>query len=411
MLRALGKNIAVTSFRTMTSSATDAVVIVSYARTPIGSFRGSLAALKATELGSIAIRGALEKAGVKPEQIDEVYMGNVLQAMGGQAPARQASLGAGIPTSVPCTTVNKVCASGMKAIAMAAQNILTGDAEIMVAGGMESMSNAPYYMARGETPYGGIQLKDSIVHDGLWDVYNQFHMGMCAETTNEKLNITREDQDTYAQKSYKQAQAAAANGIFKREIVPVTIKGVRGKPDTVVTDDEEYKKADFAKFPSLRPVFKKDGGSVTAANASSLNDGAAAVVLMSQAKASSLGLTPLARIVAFGDAATEPVDFPLAPNLVMPKVLKKANLSLDQISMFEINEAFSCVAVAAIKTLKLDPSKVNVNGGGVSIGHPIGMSGTRIVGHMAVNLKSGQYGLAGICNGGGGAGGMLLQGI
>ena len=234
-------------------------------------------------------------------------------------------------------------------------------------------------------------------------------MGLCAENTNEKLKITREDQDAYAQRSYKQAQAAAESGIFKQEIVPVTIKGVRGKPDVIVSDDEEYKKADFAKFPSLRPVFKKDGGSVTAANASSLNDGAAAVVLMSQSKATSLGLAPLARIVAFGDAATEPIDFPLAPNLVMPKVLKKANLSLEQVSMFEVNEAFSCVAVAAIRTLNLDPSKVNVNGGGVSIGHPIGMSGARIIGHMALNLKSGQYGLAGICNGGGGAGGMLIQ--
>ncbi|XP_022696878.1 acetyl-CoA acetyltransferase, mitochondrial-like isoform X5 [Varroa jacobsoni] len=398
-----------TTLRMMSHSAKTDVVIVSFARTPVCSFRGALASLKAPELGALAIKGAIERAGIKPDQVEEVYMGNVLQANVGQAPARQACLGAGIPTSVPCTTVNKVCASGMKAIALAAQNIMTGNADIMVAGGMESMSNAPYYLDRGEMPYGGVTLKDAIVADGLTDAYKQIHMGLCAENTNSTLGITREEQDAYAQKSYERAQAAQKTGIFAAEIVPVTIKGTRGKPDTVVTEDDECKKADFEKFPLLKAVFKKDGGSVTAANASSLNDGAAALVLMSEAKAVALGVKPLARIVAFADAATEPIDFPVAPVLVMPKVLQRAGISQDKISMFEVNEAFSCVPIAAIKKLDIDPAKVNVNGGAVALGHPIGMSGARIVGHMAVNLKPGEYGLAGICNGGGGAGGILLQ--
>ncbi|OQR77877.1 acetyl-CoA acetyltransferase [Tropilaelaps mercedesae] len=398
-----------TSVRMMSSSSNNEVVIVSYARTPICAFRGALASLKAPHLGSIAIKGAIDRAGLQPDQIEEVYMGHVLQGNVGQAPARQACLGAGIPTSVPCTTVNKVCASGMKAIALAAQNIMTGNADVMVAGGMESMSNAPYYLQRGETAYGGVELKDAILTDALTDAYKQIHMGLCAENTNVTLGITRQEQDHYAQQSYERAQAAQASGVLAAEIVPVTVKGVRGKPDTLVSEDDECKKADFTKFPTLKPVFKKDGGSVTAANASSLNDGAAALVLMSRAKADALGVKPLAKIVAFGDAATEPIDFPLAPVLVMPKLLQQAGVSQEDVAMFEINEAFSCVAIAAIKKLNINPSKVNVNGGAVALGHPVGMSGARIVGHMALNLKPGEYGLAGVCNGGGGAGGMLIQ--
>uniref|UniRef100_A0A667GUK6 Acetyl-CoA acetyltransferase, mitochondrial n=1 Tax=Lynx canadensis TaxID=61383 RepID=A0A667GUK6_LYNCA len=384
------------------------VVIVSAARTPIGSFLGSLSSLPATRLGSLAIQGAIEKAGIPKEEVKEAYMGNVLQGGEGQAPARQAVLGAGLPLSTPCTTVNKVCASGMKAIMLASQSLMCGHQDVMVAGGMESMSNAPYVMNRGTTPYGGIKLEDLIMKDGLTDVYNKIHMGNCAENTAKKLHITREEQDAYAVGSYRRSQAAWDAGRFAEEVVPVTISA-KGKPDVVVKEDEEYRRVDFSKVPKLKTVFQKENGTVTAANASTLNDGAAAVVLMTADAAKRLSVKPLARIAAFADAAVDPIDFPVAPVYAVRKVLKNAGLKKEDITMWEVNEAFSLVVLANMKMLELDPQKVNVNGGAVSLGHPIGMSGARIVIHMVHTLKPGQYGLASICNGGGGASAMLVQ--
>ncbi|XP_025784474.1 acetyl-CoA acetyltransferase, mitochondrial [Puma concolor] len=384
------------------------VVIVSAVRTPIGSFLGSLSSLPATRLGSLAIQEAIEKAGIPKEEVKEAYMGNVLQGGEGQAPARQAVLGAGLPLSTPCTTVNKVCASGMKAIMLASQSLMCGHQDVMVAGGMESMSNAPYVMNRGATPYGGVKLEDLIVKDGLTDVYNKIHMGNCAENTAKKLHITREEQDAYAVGSYSRSQAAWDAGRFAEEVVPVTISA-KGKPDVVVKEDEEYRRVDFSKVPKLKTVFQKENGTVTAANASTLNDGAAAVVLMTADAAKRLSVKPLARIAAFADAAVDPIDFPVAPAYAVPKVLKDAGLKKEDITMWEVNEAFSLVVLANMKMLELDPQKVNINGGAVSLGHPIGMSGARIVIHMVHTLKPGQYGLASICNGGGGASAMLVQ--
>uniref|UniRef100_A0A2K5Q7P5 Acetyl-CoA acetyltransferase, mitochondrial n=1 Tax=Cebus imitator TaxID=2715852 RepID=A0A2K5Q7P5_CEBIM len=352
------------------------VVIASAVRTPIGSFLGSLSLLPATKLGSIAIQGAIEKAG--------------------------------LPISTPCTTINKVCASGMKAIMMASQNLMCGHQDVMVAGGMESMSNVPYVMNRGATPYGGVKLEDLIVKDGLTDVYNKIHMGNCAENTAKKLNIGRDEQDTYAINSYTRSKTAWEAGKFADEVIPVTVT-VKGKPDVVVKEDEEYKRVDFSKVPKLKTVFQKENGTVTAANASTLNDGAAAVVLMTADAAERLNVKPLARIVAFADAAVEPIDFPIAPAYAVPMVLKDAGLKKEDIAMWEVNEAFSLVVLANIKMLEIDPQKVNINGGAVSLGHPIGMSGARIVVHLAHALKKGEYGLASICNGGGGASAMLIQ--
>uniref|UniRef100_A0A8C2RP25 Acetyl-CoA acetyltransferase, mitochondrial n=1 Tax=Capra hircus TaxID=9925 RepID=A0A8C2RP25_CAPHI len=370
------------------------VVIVSATRTPIGSFLGSLSSLPATKLGSIAIQGAIEKAGIPKEEVKEAYMGNVLQGGEGQAPTRQAVLGAGLPISTP--------------IMMASQNLMCGHQDVMVAGGMESMSNVPYVMNRGATPYGGVKLEDLIVKDGLTDVYNKIHMGNCAENTAKKLNIAREEQDTYALNSYTRSKAAWEGGRFGDEVVPVTIT-VKGKPDVVVKEDEEYKRVDFSKIPKLKTVFQRENGTVTAANASTLNDGAAAVVLMTADAAKRLNVKPLARIAAFADAAVEPIDFPIAPAYAVPKVLKDAGLKKEDITMWEVNEAFSLVVLANIKMLEIDPQKVNINGGAVSLGHPIGMSGARIVVHLAHALKQGEYGLASICNGGGGASAMLIQ--
>ncbi|XP_052463775.1 acetyl-CoA acetyltransferase, mitochondrial [Carassius gibelio] len=384
------------------------VVIVSAVRTPIGSFKGSLSTVPATKLGSIAIKGAVEKAGIPLEEVKEVYMGNVLQAGEGQAPTRQALLGAGLPISTPATTINKVCASGMKSIMMAAQSLMCGHQDVMVAGGMESMSQVPYVMAREAPPYGGVKMEDLIVKDGLTDVYNKFHMGSCAENTAKNSGISREEQDAFAINSYSRSKAAWESGILAKEVVPVSIPQ-KGKPDIVVKEDEEYKKVDFSKVPKLRAVFQKENGTVTAANASTLNDGAAALVLMTADAAKRLNITPLAKIVAFADAAVAPIDFPIAPAFAVPKVLKAAGVKKEDIAMWEINEAFSVVVLANIKMLEIDPDKVNINGGAVSLGHPIGMSGARIVGHMVHNLKSGQYGLAGICNGGGGASSILIQ--
>ncbi|KAM6385466.1 acetyl-CoA acetyltransferase, mitochondrial isoform 3-T3 [Alca torda] len=370
------------------------VVIASAVRTPIGSFQGSLSSLPATKLGSIAIKGAIDKAGIPAEEVKEAYMGNVLQAGQGQAPARQAVLGAGLPISTPTTTVNKVCASGMKSIMMAAQSLMCGSQDVMVAGGMESMSNVPYTMSRGSTPYGGVKLEDLI--------------GNCAENTAKKFTISREEQDTYAIGSYTKSKTAWDSGILKNEIVPVTISK-KGKPDTEVNEDEEYKRVDFSKVPKLKAVFQKENGTVTAANASTLNDGAAALVLMTTEAAKRLKVKPLARIVAFADAAVDPIDFPIAPAHAVPKILSQTGLKKEDIAMWEINEAFSVVVLANIKMLGIDPQKVNINGGAVSLGHPIGMSGARIVVHMAHALKQGQYGLAGICNGGGGASAILIE--
>ncbi|KFP32898.1 hypothetical protein N325_01959, partial [Colius striatus] len=375
------------------------VVIASAVRTPIGSFQGSLSSLPATKLGSIAIKGAIDRAGIPAEEVKEAYMGNVLQAGQGQAPARQAALGAGLPISTPSTTVNKVCASGMKSIMMAAQSLMCGSQDVMVAGGMESI---------GATPYGGVKLEDLIVKDGLTDAYNHIHMGNCAENTAKKFTISREEQDTYAIGSYTKSKTAWDAGILKNEIVPVTISK-KGKPDIEVNEDEEYKRVDFSKVPKLKAVFQKENGTITAANASTLNDGAAALVLMTAEAAKRLKVKPLARIVAFADAAVDPIDFPVAPAYAVPKILSETGLKKEDIAMWEINEAFSVVVLANMKMLGIDPQKVNVNGGAVSLGHPIGMSGARIVVHMAHALKQGQYGLAGICNGGGGASAILIE--
>ncbi|MBK9401030.1 MAG: acetyl-CoA C-acyltransferase [Bacteroidetes bacterium] len=387
------------------------VYIVSAVRTPIGSFSGVLSGVPATQLGATAIKAALERAGVKPEQVNEVYMGNVLQANVGQAPVTQASISSGIPTNVPGTTVNKVCASGMKAIMLGAQSIMLGDNDVVVAGGMENMSAVPYYLDKARNGYrlGHAQMIDGLVKDGLWDVYKDYHMGNAAELCATECNISREEQDAYAIESYKRSQAAWAKGLFKDEIVPVSIPQ-KGKDPIVVSEDEEYKKVDFNKIPSLRPVFVKDG-SVTAANASTLNDGAAAVVLMSKEKADELGIKPLAKIRGFADAQQAPEWFTTTPSKALPKAVEKAGLKMSDVEYFEINEAFSVVALANNKEMKLNPEKVNVNGGAVSIGHPLGCSGARIIVTLINVLKqnNAKIGAAGICNGGGGASAIVIE--
>ena len=336
-------------------------------------------------------------------------MGNVLSAGMGQAPARQATLFAGLPNSTECTTVNKVCASGLKSVMLASQALALGDRDCMVAGGMESMSNVPFYLAkgRGGFGYGHQSVEDGIIKDGLWDVYDQFHMGNCAENTARSLDIPREHQDEYALRSYRRSAESVQKGVFQREMCPVLVKQRKGSVE--VTEDEEYKKINFDKVSSLKPAFQREGGTVTAANASTLNDGAAAVVLMTEAAAQTEGKTPLARIVAYADGALAPIDFPIAPAVAMRKAFELSGLKKEDISMFEINEAFSVVVLANIKLLDLDQERVNVNGGAVSLGHPIGMSGTRILGHLAHNLRPGEYGMASICNGGGGASAMIIQ--
>ena len=386
------------------------IVIVSFARTPIGSFNGSLSKIPAPRLGAVAIQGALKKINLKPELVDEVYMGNVLQAGVGQAPARQASIFAGIPDSVPATTVNKVCASGMKAVSMAAQAIKAGDAEIMVAGGMENMSMAPHYLnGRNGQKLGDIKLKDGLVLDGLTDVYSQQHMGVFADLCATKYDISREDQDAYAVKSYLRSAEAWKNNIFENEVVPVEIPQRKGDP-VIFKEDEEYKNVRFEKIPQLRPVFTKDG-TVTAANASTINDGGAALVITTRAKAEELGLKPLAKIVSYADAAQDPKWFTTAPAKAIPKALDKAGLSIDDIDFFELNEAFSVVSLVNEELLKLDPEKCNIYGGAVSLGHPLGVSGARIIMALINALKrnNGKYGAAGICNGGGGAGAMIIE--
>nr|CDJ91581.1 Thiolase domain containing protein [Haemonchus contortus] len=382
------------------------VFIVGAARTPIGSFRSQLASLSAPQLGSVAIKAAVERGGLKPEDVQEVYMGQVCQAGVGQAPARQAALGAGLNVSTVVTTVNKVCASGLKAIMLAAQQIQTGQQKVVIGGGMESMSQVPFYLPRGDTTYGGIKLLDGIVNDGLTDAYDSCHMGNCAEKTAKEFLISKEAQDEYAIGSYKKSAAAWNGGIMAAEVVPVTVKSRKG--DVVVDSDEEYKKVNFDKMKTLKTVFQKDG-TVTAGNASTLNDGGAAVLLASSEAVKQHGCKPLARILAFADAATNPLDFAIAPPIVVPKLLQSTGLKMTEIDQWEVNEAFSVVPLAFIKQVGCDPEKVNPHGGAVSIGHPIGMSGARLITHLVYALKPGQKGLAAICNGGGGASGMIIE--
>jgi acetyl-CoA C-acetyltransferase len=388
------------------------VVIVSATRTAIGSFGGGLASLSATQLGSIVIKSAVEKAGLKPEHIQEVYMGNVLSANLGQAPATQAAIFAGLQP-LPATTVNKVCASGMKAIMLAAQSIALGQNDIVLAGGMESMSNVPYYLDKARNGYrlGNGQLTDGLIKDGLWDVYNDYHMGSAAELCAVECNVSREEQDTFAIESYKRAQRAQAAGKFKDEITPVALKDKKGEI-TYFAEDEEPIAVKFDKIPSLKPVFKKDG-TVTAANASTLNDGAAVVILMSKEKATEMGIKPLAKIISYADAQQAPEWFTTAPSKAIPLALHRAGLSAEQINYFEINEAFSVVSIANNQLLKLDSAKVNVNGGAVAMGHPLGASGARIIVTLLSVLQqnNAKYGAAGICNGGGGASAMVIENL
>jgi len=388
------------------------VYIISAVRTPMGSFGGSLSTVPATKLGAAAIKGALDKAGVSPSAVEEVFMGNVLQAGLGQAPARQAAMFAGITNDVPCTTVNKVCASGMKSLSLAAQSIICGDNDVVVAGGMENMSMVPhYYNARNATKLGDVKMKDGMVLDGLTDVYNAVHMGVCAEKCAAEHNITREDQDNFAIESYKRSAAAWDAGKFDDEIVPVEVPQRRGDA-IIVNKDEEYTAVKMEKIPQLRTVFQKDG-TVTAANASTLNDGASALVLMSKEKAEELGLTPIAKLVGYGDAAHEPEWFTTAPSIAVPVALKKAGLEISDIDYWELNQAFSVVGIYNTKALGLDPAKVDVNGGAVSLGHPLGNSGSRIIVTLINVLKQngGKYGAAGICNGGGGASAMVIENV
>ncbi|WP_093669402.1 acetyl-CoA C-acyltransferase [Tenacibaculum sp. MAR_2009_124] len=388
------------------------VVIASVARTPIGSFLGTLSKIPAPKLGATAIKGALDKINLKPELVDEVFMGNVVSAGLGQAPARQAAMFAGIPDTTPCTTVNKVCASGMKSIMLGAQTIALGDADIVVAGGMENMSMIPHYQhARNGSKFGPITLEDGMQRDGLVDAYDKVAMGVCADDCATEYEFTREDQDNFAIESYNRSAKAWSEGKFNDEIVPVEVPQRRGEP-LIFSEDEEYKNVKMEKIPALRPAFTKEG-TVTAANASTINDGGAALVLMSSEKAKELGITPLAKIKSYADAAHEPKWFTTAPAKALPKALDKAGISIDDVDYFELNEAFSVVGLANMKILGLDATKVNVNGGAVSLGHPLGVSGARIIIALTsiLNQNNAKIGAAGICNGGGGASAMVIEKI
>ena len=388
------------------------VYIISAVRTPIGSFMGGLSTVSATALGSAAIKGALEKGNVKSELIEEVFMGNVLQAGVGQAPARQAALGAGLGQNVPCTTVNKVCASGMKAIMFGAQSIIAGDNHIVVAGGMESMSQVPHYLdGRNGVKFGNIGMLDGITKDGLLDVYSNVPMGNCAELCAKEHNITREDQDNFAVNSYTRSSEAWKAGKFTNEVIPVAVPQRKGDP-IIISEDEEYKNVFLDKIPSLRPAFDKEG-TITAANASTLNDGASAVILASKEAVEKYGLKPIAKIVSYADAAHAPEWFTTAPSLAIPKALDKAGLTTADVDYWELNEAFAVVGIANTKILGLDPAKVDVNGGAVSLGHPLGNSGSRIIVTLINVLKQngGKIGGAAICNGGGGASAMIIENI
>jgi acetyl-CoA C-acetyltransferase len=386
------------------------VVIASVARTPIGSFLGTLSSTPAPKLGAVAIKGALDKINLQPEMVNEVFMGNVVSAGLGQAPARQAAILAGIPDTVPCTTVNKVCSSGMKAIMLGAQAIALGDADIIVAGGMENMSMIPHYQhARTATKFGPVKMEDGMQKDGLVDAYEQVAMGVCADECAVEYNFSREDQDAFAVESYNRSAKAWSEGKFADEVVPVEIPQRRGEP-IIFSEDEEYKNVKMEKIPALRPAFTKDG-TVTAANASTINDGGAALVLMSAEKAKELGIEPLAKIRGYADAAHEPKWFTTAPAKALPKALAKANVAIEDVDYFELNEAFSVVGLANTKILGISGDKVNVNGGAVSLGHPLGVSGARIIIALTSILKqnNAKIGAAGICNGGGGASAMVIE--
>ena len=385
------------------------IFIAGVARTPIGSLNGTLASLAAPQLGAIAIKAALERAGISPEKVNEVFMGNVVSAGIGQAPAQQASIYAGLPTNIPCTTVNKVCASGMKAIMLGAQSIMNGDNEIVVAGGMESMSNIPYYVEKARTGLrlGHGQVTDGIIKDGLWDPYNNYHMGEAGELCSREYKVTREDQDKFAKESYTRTIKAYEKGYFNRELVPVVIEG---KMPKTITEDEEYRKVNFDKMPTLKPAFRKEG-TITAANASKINDGAAAVVLVSEEKLRELGIRPVARIISFADASQSPEWFTTTPIRAMNNALAKAGMQMADMDYAEINEAFSCVPIVNAKEMKIPMDKLNIWGGAVSMGHPIGCSGARITITLSSILHEmkGRFGIAGICNGGGGASAIIIS--
>jgi len=389
------------------------VYIVSAVRTPIGSFQGSISSLSAIELGSHAIKAAIAKSGVKPEVVEELFLGNVLSANLGQNPARQCVLGAGLPQSTVATTVNKVCASSMKAIILAAQTIITGNASVVVAAGTESMSNVPYYIptARGGARFGHKEIVDGVLKDGLTCADQNFHMGIAAEQCASEYTFSRKSQDEYAIASYQKAQAAVKDGLFKDEIAPVEVSGGRGKPKKVVDTDDEISNLNIEKLKSVGPSFQPVTGTVTAPNASPLSDGASALVLVSEQKLKELGLTPLAKIRGWGDAALAPIEFTTAPAIAIPKAIKHAGLTADDVDFYEINEAFSVVALANLKLLGLDKAKVNVHGGAVAIGHPLGCSGARVVTTLAhvLKQKGGKIGVAGICNGGGGASAIVIE--
>jgi acetyl-CoA C-acetyltransferase len=387
------------------------VYIVAAVRTPIGSFGGSLSSLTAVQLGAIAVKGAMQKINLDPKQVQEVFFGNVISSGLQQAPATQVAVAAGLGYDIPCTLVNKVCASGMKAIMLGAQSIMLGQNDVVVTGGMESMSNIPYYLmkARYGFKYGNGEVLDGLTYDGLTDVYNRCAMGVCADNTAKEMKITRQEQDAYAINSYKRSAAAWAAGKFKDEIIPVEITGKKGDV-TLFSEDEEYKNVNFDKIPGLKPVFTKEG-TVTAANASTINDGAAAVILLSKEKAKELGITPIAKIRGFADAAQDPMWFTTTPSLAIPKAMKMAGVEKGDVGYYEINEAFSAVALANNQLLKIDADRVNVNGGAVSLGHPLGASGARITITLANVLRqnSSAIGVAGICNGGGGASAIVIE--
>jgi acetyl-CoA C-acetyltransferase len=389
------------------------VYIVSAVRTPMGSFNGSLSGIAAPKLGAIAIKGAIERIGLDKSEVQEVYMGNVIQANLGQAPARQAAIFAGLSENIPCTTINKVCASGMKATILGAQSIMLGDNDVVVVGGMENMSQAPFYLEKARTgyKYGHGQLTDGLLKDGLTDVYHNYPMGNAAELCAKECNISREEQDAFAIESYQRSAKAWSEGKFNDEIIAVEIPQRKGDP-VLFKEDEEYKNVFFDKIPSLRPVFDKEG-SVTAANASTINDGASALVLMSKEKMEALGIKPLAKVVSFADAAQAPEWFTTSPAKALPKAVEKAGLQLSDLDAVELNEAFSVVGIANTKQMNLDPAKVNINGGAVSLGHPLGNSGSRILVTLINVLKqnNGKYGGAGICNGGGGASAFVIENV
>lgn len=389
------------------------VYIISAVRTPIGSFGGSLAGVSAVELGAVAVKGALAKAGLDPKLVQEIFLGNVVSAGLGQAPATQVAAAAGLGFEIPCTLVNKVCASGMKAVMFGAQSVMLGQSDAVVAGGMESMSNIPYYLMKARTgyKYGNGELIDGLQYDGLTDVYNHCAMGVCADNTAKEMSITRQDQDNYAINSYKRSAESWRTGKFKDEVIPVEVRDRKGNV-TVFAEDEEYKNVNFDKIPGLKPAFSKEG-TVTAANASTINDGASALVLMSKEKASALGLKPIARIRGFADAAQDPMWFTTTPSLAIPRAMKNAGVEAKDVDFYEINEAFSAVAIANNIKLGLDPAKVNVNGGAVALGHPLGASGARIMATLIQVLRQNKagVGVAGICNGGGGASAIVLETI